>query len=98
MTASATVKDFLKRYVAPPVEQVLHQVRYNRSPLGRRLLERQQRAQVERWKKAGRPAPPPDLIKHDVIRSYAQRFRLRAMVETGTFVGDTPDALHQDFD
>jgi hypothetical protein len=81
-----------------PILRALHPARYNRSPLGERLLDRQQRRQVARWERAGRPPPPPDLVKHAIIRDYAAQFQLRTLVETGTFVGDTPAALCHDFD
>jgi hypothetical protein len=97
MTMKSTAKRFLK-WLAAPVEALLHQVRYNRSSIGRRLFAREQRRMVERWERAGRPDPPPDQIKHTIIRSYARRFGLHTLVETGTFVGDTPAALQADFE
>jgi hypothetical protein len=90
----------LKRALKPAalqIERVLHALRYNRSALGLRLLERQQHGQIVRWERVGRPAPPPDTIKHAVIRAYAHRFGLGTLIETGTFVGDTPYALRDDF-
>jgi hypothetical protein len=92
------VRWLAKRLPAPFVDEVAHRILYNRSPVGRLLLARQERAKLEKWEAAGRPPPPPDPIKHAIIRSYAQRFGLRTFVETGTFVGDTPDALQRDFD
>jgi hypothetical protein len=90
------VKRVLKP-VARMVEEVLHHILYNRSALGLRLLKSQQRRQVRAWEAAGRPAPPPDAIKHSTIRAYARRFGLHVLVETGTFVGDTPYSLQADF-
>lgn len=97
MTPESVARRFGRR-LAAPIEEVLHQTRYNRSWIGCRLLARQQRINVERWNRAGRPDPPPDHIKHTIIRSYAQRFGLQTMIETGTFVGDTPAAVHADFE
>jgi hypothetical protein len=97
MTLKSMARRFLKPFAAP-VDQVWHQVRYNRSPIGRRLFAREQRGIVKQWERAGRPDPPPDHVKHTIIRSYARRFGLHALVETGTFVGDTPAALQEDFE
>lgn len=49
------------------------------------------------WERSGRPIPAPDCIKHDVIRSYARRFGLRVMIETGTWKGDTVFAMRKVF-
>jgi hypothetical protein len=54
--------------------------------------------QVGRWIRAGRPVPPPNLVKQNVLRCYARRFSLRTLVETGTYYGDTLYALRHDFD
>jgi predicted O-methyltransferase YrrM len=88
----------LIKMLAAPIDRILHEVLYNRSSIGQQLFAREQRARVEQWERAGRPDPPPDHIKHGIIRSYAQRFGLHILVETGTFVGDTPAALQDDFE
>ena len=54
--------------------------------------------QVSDWKRAGRPAPPPDLVKERIIRSYRRQFDLRILVETGTYMGDMIAAMKNDFD
>jgi hypothetical protein len=58
-----------------------------------RLFAHRARAEVAAWEKAGRPVPPPPVIKHQVIRDHARRYHARTLVETGTFYGDTPFAL-----
>jgi hypothetical protein len=97
MTRKAIARHLIKS-VAAAIEALLHEVRYNRSSIGCRLFAREQRTKVERWERAGRPDPPPDHIKHAIIRSYARRFGVNTLVETGTFVGDTPAALQADFE
>jgi hypothetical protein len=52
---------------------------------------------VGRWIRAGRPVPPPSLVKQNVLRSYGRRFSLRTLIETGTYFGDTLYALRDDF-
>jgi hypothetical protein len=52
-----------------------------------------------RWVRAGSPeGPPPQRYKADTLRSYAVRFGLRVLVETGTAWGDSVCALQGDFD
>jgi hypothetical protein len=99
VTLSVTIKRLVKPFAAPIVEQILFQsLLYSRSRLGIRQFRRQQQTQLTRWQAVGSPDPPPDVIKHSIIRSYGKRFGLRTLVETGTFVGDTPEALQHDFD
>jgi hypothetical protein len=43
---------------------------------------------VRLWQEAGRPAPPPDIVKYACIRRYAEQYGTPVMVETGTFHGD----------
>lgn len=55
-------------------------------------------SEVRAWKKAGKPVPPPQLVKQLVLREYAARYRLRTFVETGTYYGDTTAALYPHVD
>jgi len=50
------------------------------------------------WRLAGRPVPPPPLVKHKLIKDYQRRFGLRVLVETGTFAGETINAVLGRFD
>jgi hypothetical protein len=45
------------------------------------------------WRLAGRPIPAPPLVKQHVLKTYQRRFRLGTLVETGTFTGETVEAL-----
>lgn len=56
---------------------------------------KQHRAELAEWNRTGRPDPPPHLFKIAVLREYAQRFKLEVLVETGTFYGDTVDAMRR---
>jgi hypothetical protein len=51
-----------------------------------------------RWILAGRPLPPPHLVKQRAIRSYARTFRLPVFVETGTYRGDMVAAVKKNFE
>jgi hypothetical protein len=56
------------------------------------------RARIRQWELHGRPVPPPHVQKQKVLRQYARRYRLRTLVETGTYLGDMVDALKGDFE
>ncbi len=49
------------------------------------------------WLAAGRPLPAPSVVKHGIVREYADRYGLRTLVETGTYKGGTIDALSEHF-
>ena len=69
--------------------------RFSMLPALRPLTERRL---ALKWKRAGRPIPPPPIVKYGVIDEYRRRFGLRTLIETGTFAGGTIDALHRRFD
>ncbi len=48
-----------------------------------------------RWLAAGRPIPPPPIVKQRILKEYQDRFGLRTVVETGTFTGETVEALRR---
>lgn len=50
-----------------------------------------------RWKIMGKPNPPPHIIKVNTIRNYARLYKINFLVETGTYWGDTIDAVIGDF-
>lgn len=67
----------------------------------RKWLRRQQwlqQRQVREWMRRGKPGPAPHLVKQAVLRDYADRYRLRILVETGTYYGDMIDAMKGVFD
>src|SRR5687767_3584644 len=41
-----------------------------------------------RWKLRGRPAPPPRLVKQQLVREYARQFGVQTLIETGTYFGE----------
>jgi hypothetical protein len=49
------------------------------------------------WIAAGRPVPPPHIIKQEALRYFGKQFKLRILVETGTYLGDMIHALRKDF-
>ena len=60
--------------------------------------ERRGRRKLREWIAAGRPAPPPSSVKRAIILEYATRHGLRTFVETGTYRGDTIEAVRGSFD
>ena len=57
-----------------------------------------ERRLAARWKRSGRPIPPPPIVKYGVIKEYQRRFGLRTLIETGTFSGGTIAAVKRRFD
>ena len=45
------------------------------------------------WSLRGRPLPAPPIVKQHILKQYQDRFQLRTLVETGTFTGETVEAL-----
>jgi hypothetical protein len=52
----------------------------------------------EEWIQAGKPAPPPQTVKHRAILEYQERFGLTRFIETGTLHGDTTKAVEHAFE
>jgi hypothetical protein len=45
------------------------------------------------WRLAGKPVPPPPVVKQRTVIGYQRRHRLRNFVETGTYTGEMVQAL-----
>ncbi|HSM86185.1 MAG TPA: hypothetical protein VLT16_08540 [Candidatus Limnocylindrales bacterium] len=50
------------------------------------------------WKLRGEPLRSPHLVKQRAVREYAERYRLRVLVETGTYYGEMVAAMKGRFD
>ena len=50
------------------------------------------------WQLRGQPARSPHLVKQKTVAEYAERYRLRTLVETGTYYGEMVDAMLGRFD
>jgi hypothetical protein len=59
-------------------------------PLIRPFTERRVHLQ---WRLAGRPIPPPPLVKQRIVKEHLRRFGLRTFVETGTFAAEMTAAM-----
>lgn len=53
---------------------------------------------LARWEKAGKPSPPPHIVKQMTISSFRDQFHVKVLVETGTFLGDMIEAQRTYFD
>lgn len=56
-----------------------------------------EKRKFKKWIENGRPDPPPPLAKRDMLLDYKGRFGLQILVETGTFKGDTVEAMRKEF-
>ncbi len=53
--------------------------------------------ELRRWERRGKPVPPPHIVKQRTIRTFADRFGLKILVETGTYYGDMVEAMKRRF-
>ena len=67
-------------------------------PLHNWKARRKQRKEFLTWEDKGKPAPPPHIVKQQALKSYAEKFGLHILVETGTYYGDMIEAMKNDFE
>ncbi|MDD5585095.1 MAG: hypothetical protein PHV55_08585 [Candidatus Omnitrophica bacterium] len=65
--------------------------------LKRNILKNKNARLLQEWEKIGKPMPMPEQLKRMVIISYAKKFAVRTFIETGTYRGDTVDAVKDIF-
>lgn len=53
---------------------------------------------IAQWKKAGRPAPPPHVVKQSIIQEFQRKTGYAILIETGTYVGTMVEAQKSKFD
>lgn len=68
------------------------------TPLYRPLKKIRDYLSVFIWYINGKPATPPHLIKQMALREIAKRFKIKILVEKGTYYGDMIDAMKKHFD
>jgi hypothetical protein len=66
-------------------------------PLQAALEELRSRRELETWIAGGSAGAPPHRLKRGVLRTYAKRFGLHTLVETGTYLGSMVHAMRNDF-
>jgi hypothetical protein len=63
----------------------------------RKLNQRRQEEELQKWLKNGRPSPPPHLVKQNTITEYQRKSGIGVLVETGTYLGDMVEAQRKRF-
>lgn len=58
---------------------------------------KQDAQEIKEWEQQGKPVPPPYAYKRRVIRDLAKKKNIKVLIETGTFLGETPIQLNKDF-
>ena len=59
---------------------------------------RKQPRELAKCERAGKPAPPPHVVKEGILREHARSCGIKTLVETGTCYGDMVEAMRPDFD
>lgn len=67
-------------------------------PVRQWRVRRAQAGALRAWERGERPVPPPPVVKQHTLLEYAQRYGLQTFVETGTYYGDTTEAMRSHFD
>lgn len=70
---------------------------FYRAKRDRRRLMREEGRKVGEWERLGRPAPPPHLVKQQIVRQYGRDYRVGILVETGTYHGDMVEGCRKRF-
>jgi len=60
--------------------------------------EENRRKSITEWVNSGKQAPPPHVVKQEVIRKYQKDFSVKTLVETGTYRGEMVYAQRNYFD
>lgn len=81
------MKKLIKRFVLPFVPLFILKP----------LKELYQKKQLRDWEEAGRPAPPPHIVKRMTIAGYQGKYGYSTLIETGTFMGDMVEAQKNNF-
>lgn len=59
--------------------------------------KREERAEIQFWRRSGSPVPPPHLYKQKLLSRYATHYRISTLVETGTYLGDMVFCMRKRF-
>ena len=62
-------------------------------PLRNWLHTKRQKKELIEWENEGKPVPPPHIVKQRTIRSFAEKFGPKILIETGTYYGDMVEAM-----
>ena len=54
--------------------------------------------ETKKRRKMSKIQPPPERIKHEVVKTYAKNFLISIFVETGTYEGEMVNAIRKIFE
>jgi len=66
--------------------------------LRNKINVRKQKKELLDWERRGKAVSPPHIVKQRVLKSFAEKYGLRTLVETGTYYGDMVEAMKCYFD
>lgn len=66
-------------------------------PMASFFKQLKEKRKYSKWIEDGRPDPPPPLAKREMLLDYKKKHGLQILVETGTFKGDTVEAMRGEF-
>ena len=72
--------------------------RFHRTLLGNVLEGYRIKKAHQRWLSKGKPGTVSHVVKQRTIKTFAQQYKIRVFIETGTYLGDMVAALSNDFD
>lgn len=60
--------------------------------------KKRQTQELMQWERDGRPVPPPHVIKQKNLLDSATKYKVKVLVETGTYLGEMIEAMAPHFD
>ncbi|WP_343702447.1 hypothetical protein [Chitinophaga sp.] len=67
---------------------MLQQFKVYRHNIRFRQMQEHSEATYQHWLEQGKPLPVPHIAKQKTIREYKDRYGIKTLVETGTYLGD----------
>ncbi|MEQ9298912.1 MAG: hypothetical protein RIF33_10125 [Cyclobacteriaceae bacterium] len=77
------MKQLLRKYLPESLQGVLFDFLNNRD--------------LKRWTNAGKPFPPPNVIKQMMVEEYSEKHHAEVLIETGTYLGSMIFAQRHNF-
>jgi len=87
----------MKQYLRQSLKAIIKKTSFYH-PLRNRIIKQRQAKKLKLWKKQGCPLPSPHIVKQSVLKEYAKKYKIRILVETGTYLGDMIEAMKDSFD
>ena len=87
-----TIKAIIKRNFIEPIRRALF------GDVDDMVRDYQNIRKYIEWLESGKPIPSPHIIKEVTVKEYANKYRLKIFVETGTYLGEMVYAVRSLFD